>query len=249
VLDDAPEPEMAQPIREGSVGMRSDGSAAEILENVIAVSKAFLSDGAPSSPGTVRSLQLVESHLTAVVQNLRSSESPLPDKEDIPPNQGTWAETAERMGAKRQRKRRRPATTTSPKPPATELIGALNRKKTRVKITDPYSGRISSGRKAAPDAQTAAQNTEARARAAALPLSQPPKRSRKREGVPAQFAPPPSSTPPPSAFASTSALPTLSTPAAWYAPTTYAPGMYPYNPMYLPYGHFPPSLPPYPPPQ
>ena len=191
---------------------------------------------------------MVETHLTAVVQNSRSSESPLPDKEDIPPNQGTWAETAERMGAKQQRKRHRPTTTTSPKPPATELIGALNRKKTRVKITDPYSGGVSSGRKAAPDARTAAQNTEARARAAALPLSQPLKCSRKREGIPAQSAPPPSSTPAPSAFAS-SAPPT---PAAWYAPTTYTPGMYPYTPtypVYWPYGHFPTSLPPYPPPQ
>lgn len=64
------------------------------MENVIAVSKAFLDDGVPSSPATVRSLQLVESHLTAIVRNSQSSADPLPDKDVIPPNQGTWAETA-----------------------------------------------------------------------------------------------------------------------------------------------------------
>ncbi len=93
-------PKTAQPIWEGSAGAQSDGSATSILENVIAISQAFLGDSAPLSPGTIQSLQLVESHLTAIVQNSRSSESPLPDKDLIPPNQGTWAETTERMGAK-----------------------------------------------------------------------------------------------------------------------------------------------------
>jgi len=108
-----PAPKTAQPIWEGSLGTQSDaGSAASIVENVIAVSRAFLNDGAPSSPATVRSLQMVESHLTAVVHISRSQEDPLPDKENLPPNQDTWAETAERMGAKR--KRRSPPTGSSP---------------------------------------------------------------------------------------------------------------------------------------
>ncbi len=88
-------PETAQPIRESSVGDQSDMSAKSILENVIAVSRELLNDGAPSSPETVRNLQMVETHLTAVVHNSRSSESPLPEKDAIPPNQGTWTETAE----------------------------------------------------------------------------------------------------------------------------------------------------------
>lgn len=143
-----------KPIREVSLGAQSDGSSAtSIVENVIAVSKAFLDDGVPSSPATVRSLQLVESHLTAVVWNSQSSADPLPDKDIIPPNQGTWAETAERMGATRKRKRPRPTTASSPDPPpATELIGELNRKKLRIKLTDPYSGGVSSGKRAEPDA-------------------------------------------------------------------------------------------------
>ena len=95
---DAATPKTAQPT--GGPDAGSDASAASILENVISISRAFLSDRVPSSPGTVRSLHVVESHLTAVVRHTRSSESPLPDKEAIPPNQhNTWAETAERMGA------------------------------------------------------------------------------------------------------------------------------------------------------
>ena len=85
---------------EGSVGGSGDAcsNGTSILEKVIAVSKEFLSDGVPSSPGTVRSLQSVEAHLTAVYQTSRSPESPLPPKENVPPNQHTWTETAQRMG-------------------------------------------------------------------------------------------------------------------------------------------------------
>ena len=177
--------QIVQPIRDGSPGARSDGSsAASIVENVIAVSKAFLDDGAPSSPATVRSLQMVESHLTAVVQNSQAPGDPLPNKNVIPPNQGTWAETAKRMGV--TRKRKRPLPTTSPVPlPAKELIGELNRKNVRIKLTDPYSGGVSSGKRAEPDARSAAQNTEARA-AAARGASVPsqPKRGRKRAVIP-----------------------------------------------------------------
>ena len=75
-----------------------NASATTIVEKVISVPREFLSNGAPSSPGTVQSLQAVEAHLTAVVQTSQSSESPLPDKEEIPPNQHTWTKTAQQMG-------------------------------------------------------------------------------------------------------------------------------------------------------
>ena len=84
----------ATPLPEASPDARSEAAAAAILENVISVSKDFISDGAPSSPGTVRSLHMVEAHLSAVVRSARSSESPLPDKEHIPPHQHSWTETA-----------------------------------------------------------------------------------------------------------------------------------------------------------
>ncbi len=166
------------------------------------------------------------------------------------------------MGAKQQRKRTHPATTSSPGPPATERIGDLNRKKLHVKITDPYSGRLSSGRDAAPDARNAAQNAETRTRVTAaangagLPPSQPPKRGCKHAGIPALSAPPPSSAPSPShVHAGTPSAP-LPPPPAWYpVPTAYPPGMYTHAPYYSaypmcrPYGYLPPSQPHLPPPQ
>ena len=225
------------PIREGSADhARATETATSVLENVIAVSKALLNHGELSSLETVRSLQMVESHLTGIAHCSHPSESPLPDKEDIPPNEGTWTRTAERMGAKRQRKKPRPTTTSPPEPSATHRIGELNRKKARVKITDPYSGGVSSGRDAAPDARTAAQNAEARAAAengVALP-PQPRKRGRKRVGASALSSTPSSSAP----------LPPLPTPAWYPNPPLYHPGMYTHTPyMYYPYTYLPSSQP------
>src|SRR6266702_3656854 len=218
-------PKTVQPVEsEHPPDVRRDSTVASILENVINVSKEFLSDGVPKSPGTVRSLHSVEEHLTAVVRNSHSSESPLPDKEAIPPNQHTWTETAQRMGAQRW-KRPRPTTTSSPEPTATERIGDLNRKQPRVRITDPYSGRVNSGRRAAPDAQSAAQNTGACACTAAAAngaepaLSQPWKNGHKRVGTPAPSVPL-SPSPLQLYLPSSAAPPPALAPLAWY--TAYA---------------------------
>ena len=65
-------PNPAPQVHEHSNGNRSpvsNASVVSILEKMINVSRDYLSDGPPSSPGTVRSLQLVESHLTAVIQH------------------------------------------------------------------------------------------------------------------------------------------------------------------------------------
>ena len=162
-------------------------TTASILQNVISVSKGALDDGVPSSTETVRSLRAVEAHLTAVVRSTRSTESPVPDKEEVPPNQhgSAWAETAKRMGATQGRKRSRDSTE-APEAPATARIGNLNRKRARVKYTDPYSGGVSSGRAAAPDARSAAQNAETRTRAAAAAIALPPTAG---PAIPAPFPP------------------------------------------------------------
>ena len=62
-------------------------TTASILQNVILVSKGALDDGVPSSTETVQSLRAVEAHLTAVVHSTCSMESPVLDKEEVPPNQ------------------------------------------------------------------------------------------------------------------------------------------------------------------
>ncbi|KAH9048704.1 hypothetical protein EDB84DRAFT_1556688 [Lactarius hengduanensis] len=238
-------PKTVQPIEsECTPDARSDATVTSILEEVITVSQEFLCDGVPKSPGTVRSLHGVKEHLTAVVRNSRSSESPLPDKEDIPPNQHTWTKTAQRMGVQRRKRRRATTTSSSPEPAATERIGDLNRKQARVKITDPYSGGVNSGRHAAPDAQSVAQNARACARAAVVAngvepaLPQPQQHNRERVGTSAPAIPqssPLQSYPPSSA----APLPALA-PLAWYT-TRAAPGAQATVPMHNAYA---PSAPP-----
>jgi len=96
VADAGTTPKTVQPVEsEHLPDVCGDSTVTSILENVINISKEFLSDGVPKSLGTVRSLHSVEEHLTAIVQSLHSSESLLLDKEAIPPNQHTWTETAQ----------------------------------------------------------------------------------------------------------------------------------------------------------
>lgn len=171
--------ETAKPMESGGSPNARDTTATMILESVITVSREYLSDGVPSSPDTVRSLHVVEVHLTAVVWSSCSLKSPLPDKEQIPPNQHSWTETAQRMGVC-QWKRPHAATVSSPEPPAAKQIGELNCKQPRLKNPDPYSGGVSSGRNAAPNAQSVTQNAQARTHAAAEPaFSQPCRCGRK----------------------------------------------------------------------
>ena len=75
-------------------------TTASILQNVISVFKGALDNGVPSSTETVQSLRAIEAHLMAVVRSTRSTESPVPDKEEVPPNQrgSAWAKTTKQMG-------------------------------------------------------------------------------------------------------------------------------------------------------
>ena len=104
-------------------------TTASILQNMISVSKGALDDGVPSSMETVQSLRAVEAHLTAVVHSTRSTESPVLDKKEVPPNQcgSMWAKTAKQMGATQGQKQSQDSTE-APEPPVTARIGNLNRK-------------------------------------------------------------------------------------------------------------------------
>ena len=217
----------------------SDASTIPILEHLISVFRDYLSDTPLSSPGTVRSLRLVESHLTAVLQSSRALQSPLPNRESLPPNQSTWTETAKQMGAKHW-KRSRP-TNTLPTVPASQLIGNLNRKQACVKNPDPYSGGLWSGKDANPDAQAAAQNADARACVAtASDVGPPPPKWRHKC---AESPPPlPFSAPPPAAFAPRVSIPTPSASLAWYPNhPAYHPSTYSYTPFPV---FWPPQAPP-----
>ena len=207
----------------------SDASTIPILEHLISVSRDYLSDAPPSSLGTVCSLWLVESHLTAMLQSLWALQSPLPDQESLPPNRSTWTKTAERMGAKCQ-KRSRP-TNTLPTVPASQQIGNLNWKQARVKNPNPYSSSLWSGKDADPDTQTAAQNADAHACVAtASDVGPPPPKWQCKH---AESLPPlPSSAPPPTAFSPCVSVPTPSASLAWYPiHPAYHPSTYSYTPL------------------
>jgi hypothetical protein len=80
-------PKTPSPNQEASPDAHAGAATASILENVISVSRGALDSSIPSSTETVRSLREAEAHLTAVVRSTRSTESPVLDKEDVPPNQ------------------------------------------------------------------------------------------------------------------------------------------------------------------
>lgn len=113
-----------------------------------------------SYPAVVEAFRSAKYSLTAAMQGTGA----LPDKERIPPNQKTWQETAERMGARRVRARKQP----QPAKPAEERgitersIGAAKGKKRKI-YDDPYAGGERSGKRAKSDALSAAANERARA--------------------------------------------------------------------------------------
>ena len=236
-------PKTLPPNQEAPPDAHAGATTASILENVISVSRDTLNHSIPTSMETIRSLREVEAHLTAVVRSTHSTESPVPDKEDIPPNQRSsmWAETAKRMGATRGKKKRaRAGSDTTPQPPATERIGLLNRKQACVKFTDPYSGGVSSGRVAKPDVRSATNNAETRVCATAAANS---------AGVSQQLSGP---VPTPSALLHPPSVPPSHALPAWYT-GTFTPSVWrpipvpfpptPYTYPYLPYTYFPPSGP------
>ncbi|KAF8256634.1 hypothetical protein EI94DRAFT_1710703 [Lactarius quietus] len=116
-----------------------------------------------------------------------------------------------------------------------QCIRDLNRMQPHLQDTDPYSGGVTSGRSAAPDAQSVAQNTEAHTRATATAdgaeptLSQLHKCGRKHTGTPA-LSVPQSPSPLQLQLPSSAPLPPCPAPHVWYAapPTALNLGAYPY---------------------
>ena len=93
-----PSPAVAPVETEDSANSHSNASAVAIVEKVISISREFLSNGALSSLDTICRLQAVEADLTAVFQTSQSSDSLLPNKKEIPPNQHSWIKTTQQMG-------------------------------------------------------------------------------------------------------------------------------------------------------
>ena len=106
---------------------------------------------ADPDPETVKSVKLAGSQLNAVRISLTGNGPRLPDKEQIAPNQLSWPPTAARMGVKRGEKRRGKVDSAL----TAELIGVPKRKRPN---NDPYGAGEDSGKRAKPDAVSAAAN-------------------------------------------------------------------------------------------
>lgn len=187
-------------------------------------------------PETAKSIKMARSQLNALRLSMSDNASRLPEKERIGPNQLSWPPTAARMGVKRGEKRRGKVDSAH----TAEHIGVPKRKRGN---DDPYGAGEESGKRAKPDAVSAAANDRARAKAAerpppaSLPTRSPP--SPAPHGPHAQL---PSPAPGPAYYARPHA-PTMHFPI----PPTYAfqyPSSQPtpyYYPMYSPYTFPPPA--------
>jgi hypothetical protein len=175
-------------------GNVDDGAAASVISaanDIIYLSQELISK-APHDARLAKSLNSIRSRLRALMLSATATgDDSLPEKENIGPNQRSWPETAARMGVKRANKSRGKGKVDSAL--TAQHIGEPNRK--RAADDDPYGAGEQSGKRAKPDARSAAANARARAATerAALPKAEPPP---SQLPLPSQF-PPPSLPPPP----------------------------------------------------
>lgn len=145
--------------KDGSVGnANTRASVISVTNDIVRLAQEILVI-APADPEMAKSLRMARSQLNAVRLSMNDNGSRLPEKEQIAPNQLSWPPTAARMGVKRGEKRRRgkvDSTLTA------EHIGVPKRKHT---ADDPYGAGENSGKRAKPDAVSAAANARARAAA------------------------------------------------------------------------------------
>jgi len=147
---------------------RSDEDSADILlEDINALSQQLNAVIDRSNPD-LQALKSVRHSLRAVIA-LANGSWPLPEKDVFPPNQKTWAETAKRMGVRKAPKWKHGPVGGNT---AEKCIGAVKGKRSHKHSTsDPYAGGERSGKRAKPDAVSAAANESARA----VPAPNPPR--------------------------------------------------------------------------
>jgi hypothetical protein len=182
-------------------------------------------------PETAKSIKLARSQLNAVRLSMNDNESRLPEIEHFGPNQLSWPPTAARMGVKKGDKRRGKVDSAL----TAEHIGAPKHKRPN---DDPYGAGEESGKRAKPDAVSAAANTRARAKAERPPPASLP--TRLPSPSPASHTTlHPSPVPGPAHFAQSQPHP-----MHFPIPPTYSfqyPPTYYHYPMYSPYTFPPPT--------
>jgi hypothetical protein len=140
-----------------------EDSLQNLTQDIAALSHTLASKS--SSSAILEAARSAKYTLAAAIASTQGSNA-LPEKDVIAPNQKSWTETAERMGVKRRASKRQCL-------PEERRITAQSisvaKGKHRWVHSDPYAGGERSGKRAKPDATSAAAN--ARARACAVPPS------------------------------------------------------------------------------
>ena len=173
-------------------------SLQSLTQDIFSLSQRLASrQGEESAPNqaVIEAFRSAKYSLTTVIASMEGKGA-LPEKDVIAPNQKSWPETAKRMGAKKDPRRRCLPDEIG----LTERsLGAVKGKRKRLH-NDPYAGGERSGKRAKSDALSQAANARSRA-----PPSAPPVPS------PSPNAPSPATCPPhvPPPFAFFSTLPTF----------------------------------------
>ena len=122
----------------------------------------------PPSQVVLEAVRSAKLSLTVAIASVKgSSSSPLPQQEKVVPNQHSWTEMAEHMGAQKWHRRRLPEEIGLTE----KAIGAAKGKHRQL-YTDPYAGGKRPGRLAKTDAVLATANQKVRA-CTLPPASQP----------------------------------------------------------------------------
>jgi len=156
-----------------------------LTQDIAALSHTLASKS--SSSAILEAARSAKYTLTAAI----AGSNALPEKDVIAPNQKSWTETAKRMGVKRRAPKRK--CLPEERGMTAQSIGVAKGKR-RLVHSDPYAGGERSGKRAKPDATSAAAN--ARARACAVP---PSATAPSPSALPTEtFAPPSATAPTPS---------------------------------------------------
>jgi hypothetical protein len=139
---------------------RQEDSLQTLTQDITDLSHRLVSeqtDPSAPSPAVLEAVRSAKFSLTAAITSAQET-SAIPDKEVIAPNQKSWTETAVHMGVKKAPKRKQLPEECG----LTERsIGIAKGKKVRI-YNDPYAGGERSGKRAKPDALSAAANVCAR---------------------------------------------------------------------------------------
>jgi hypothetical protein len=140
-----------------------------LSQEVFSLSQALTSREGDPNPAVIEAFRSAKYSLTTAIASL-DGRSALPEKDVIAPNQRSWPETVERMGARRLP---RPRCLPDERGLTERSLGAVKGKRKRLH-NDPYAGGERSGKRAKRDALSQASQAANACVPAPSPLYAPP---------------------------------------------------------------------------